>query len=245
VPVSALLSFEGVSKSYWRGAHETVVLADVSVEVQAGEFFAVWGQRGAGKTTLALIAAGLETPDAGRVVFGGVDLSRGRYGAHPQLRAGIGWLQRTGPHSDEFRSITDYLVVPLLGECSPRGARRRAHAMLKRLGVADCAGERWENLTDSERTLVALAHALVREPRLLVADDPTANLSVLQREEMMGMLRAAAEQEGLGVLVTVPDMPDMAHAHRVASLSDGRLTVSGRAPREANVYSLQTRRQSA
>jgi len=58
---------------------------------------------------------------------------------------------------------------------------------LKRLGVADCAGERWESLTDGEHTLVALAHALVREPRVLVADDPTANLNVLQREEVVGL----------------------------------------------------------
>ena len=244
--MSVLLSLEGVSKSYWRGAHETVVLANVSLEVQAGEFFAVWGQRGAGKTTLAMIAAGLEAPEQGRVTFDGIDLARVRRGGQPHLHDGVGWLQRTGPRSGDFRTISDYVALPLLGRFSPRGARRRANAMLKRLGVADCAEERWESLTDGERTLVAVARALVREPRLLVADDPTANLDVLQREEIMGMLRHAADEEGLGLLVTVPDMPDMAHADRVASLSDGRLTVSGRPPEShGNVIEFPGEQQSA
>ena len=123
-------------------------------------------------------------------------------------------MQRTGPQSGDFRMIVDYVALPLLGTYSPRGARRRASGMLKRLGVADCAGARWGSLTDGERTLVALAHALVREPRLLVADDPTANLNVLQREDVMGLLRRAADEEGLGILITVPDMPDMAYADR-------------------------------
>jgi len=225
-----LLSLEGVCKSYWRGAHETVVLADISLTVHAGEFVAVWGKRGAGKTTLAMVAAGLETPEHGRVRFEGRDLAGSRRGRDPQLHEGIGWVQRLGPQSGDFRMVIDYVALPLLGKRSPRQARRRASAMLKRLGVADCAGERWESLTDGERTLVALAHALVRGPRALVADDPTANLNVLQREEVLGLLRRAADEEGLAVLITVPDMPEAAYANRIGSLSGGRLTISSDPP---------------
>jgi len=242
-----LLALEGVCKSYWRGVHETVVLADVSLEVCAGELFAIWGQRGAGKTTLATIAAGLEAPERGRVVFDGEDLANGRgsWGKVPRLHEGIGWVQRGGPHSGDYRTTVDYVALPLLGQCSPRGALRRASAMLNRLGVADCATERWESLTDGERTLVAVAHALVREPRLLIADDPTANLDVLQREQIMALLRHAADEDGLAVLVTVPDMPEMVHADRVGALSDGTLTVSGPppGPRE-NVIDFPSERQS-
>jgi len=224
------LSLEEVCKSYWRGSHETVVLCDVSLDVHAGEFVAVWGKRGAGKTTLALVAAGLEAPERGRVCFEGRDLARRPRGRDPQLHEGIGWVQRLGPQSGDFRTVNDYVALPLLGKHSPRQARRRASAILKRLGVADCAGERWESLTDGEHTLVALAHALVREPRVLVADDPTANLNVLQREEVVGLLRRAADEEGLAVLITVPDMPDAAYANRIGSLSDGRLTISTEPP---------------
>jgi ABC-type lipoprotein export system ATPase subunit len=238
-----LLSMKGVSKSCWRGPHEIVVLADVSLDVRAGELVAVWGQRGAGKTTLATIAAGLETPDRGSVCFEGQDLDGASHGARLRHTA-IGWVQRMGPQSSDFQMVIDRVALPLLGRHSPRAARRRASAMLKRLGVAGCAGESWESLTDGERTLVALAHALVREPKLLIADDPTANLNVLQREEVTGLLRRAADEEGLGILITVPDMPQMAYAHRVGSLSDGRLILSREAG-DGNVIEFPGRQQSA
>jgi ABC-type lipoprotein export system ATPase subunit len=238
-----LLSLNGVCKSHWRGPHETVVLADVALDVRAGELVAVWGQRGAGKTTLAMVAAGLEAPDRGTVCFDGGDLAEAPRGGAQLRHAGIGWVQRMGPQSGDFRMVIDYVALPLLGRHSPRGARRRASAMLKRLGVAGCVGESWESLTDGERTLVAVAHALVREPRLLIADDPTANLDVLQREEVTGLLRRTADEEALGILITVPDMPQMAYADRVGSLSDGRLTLSGK-PDEGNVIDFPGKRQS-
>jgi ABC-type lipoprotein export system ATPase subunit len=221
-----LLSLNGVCKSYWRGLRETAVLTDLSLDVHEGELVAVWGQRGCGKTTLAMIAAGLVRPDRGAVCFEGEDLAGGRGRRSPYLHEGVGWVQRMGPESGDFRMILDYVALPLLGSCSPRAARRRAMMMLRRLGVAECSQERWESLTDGERTLVAVAHALVREPRLLVADDPTASLNVLQREELMGLLREAAKQEGVGLLITVPDTPEMTWADKTGSLSDGRLILS-------------------
>jgi ABC-type lipoprotein export system ATPase subunit len=239
-----LLSLEGVSKSYWRGPHETVVLEDVSLDVHAGEFVAVWGQRGAGKTTLASVAAGIETPERGVVRFEGLDLAKAPGGGAQLRHEGIGWVQRFGPNSGEIGKVIEYVALPLLGKHSPRKARRYASAMLKQFGVAGCAEERWESLTDGERTLVALAHGLVREPRLLIADDPTANLDVLQREEVTRLLRGAANERALGVLITVPDMPHMAYADRVGSLSDGHLTLSGE-PVDGKVIDFPDRQQSA
>jgi len=241
----SLLSLKAVRKSYWRGPHETSVLEDVSLEVGRGELVAVWGQRGAGKTTLATIAAGLQAPDSGSVCFEGSELESVRRARATHLHEGIGWVQRMGPQSGDFRMIVDYVSLPLLGAHSPRAARRRASAMLARLGVAGCAGERWESLTDGERTLVAVAHALVREPRLLVADDPTANLGVLQREQIIALLRQAADEHGLGILITVPDMPEMAHADRIGSLSDGRLMMARQpAAADGTVIDFPSRQQS-
>lgn len=242
--MAALLALEDVCLSHWRGEHETVVLADVSLEVNAGEVLAVWGQRGAGKTTLAMVAAGLLSPERGAVRYRGRQLCGARSSQAPRLHDGIGWVQRNGPQSQDFRTVLDYVALPLLGRHSPRGARRLANAMLERVGVGGCAREPWSALTDGERTLVALAHALVREPKLLVADDPTCNLDVLQREEVAGLLRRAADERGLGVLVTAPDMPELAYADRVGSLGGGRLTVS-RAPRGGNVVDFPGTQRSA
>lgn len=242
-----LLKFESVRKSHWRGLHEVVVLDGIDFEVDAGEFVAVWGSRGAGKSTLARIAVGLEAPDAGTISFGGQNLatvSRAEYAR--LLREEIGWVQRVGPRDDELRML-DYVAMPLVGGRGPRRARQHAAGVLARVGLRGCEQKRWEDLTDGERTLVAIAHALAREPRLLVVDDPTANLDMLECKAVMGLLRAAVERDALGILVTVPDMSDMLAAHRIGSLSGGRLLV----PREpsddgaAEVIDFPGRQQSA
>lgn len=240
------LALEGVSKSYWRGPHETIVLKDISLSVYAGECVAVWGQRGSGKTTLLKVAAGLEPPDGGIVSFKGRDLhARSKAEMVRLLREEIGWARRSGPESDELEML-DYVALPLLKSHTLRRARRRSAQALAHVGVADCCNGRWEDLTDGERTLVSIAHAMVRKPSLLVVDDPTANLDVLQREEVMGLLRATAEQEWLAVLITVPDMPSMVHAHRIGSLSDGRLLVpSGASPERDNVVEFPLRGKAA
>jgi len=228
----SVLTLERVGKSYWRGPHETVVLKDVSLSVHAGECVAVWGQRGSGKTTLLKVAAGLEAADAGTVSFEDRDLRRmSRAERARLLREEIGWARRTGPESDELQML-DYVALPLLKKDSLRRARRCSAAALARIGVAGCSRRRWEDLTDGERTLVSIAHAMVRQPSLLIVDDPTANLDMLEREEVMTLLRRTAEEDRLGVLMTVPDMPSMVHAHRIGSLGDGRLLVGAAAPPE-------------
>jgi putative ABC transport system ATP-binding protein len=240
--MSSLLSLRHVSKSYWRGPNETVVLADISLDVHRGEVIAIWGQRGSGKTTLATIAAGIDAPDGGTVLFEGRDLNESRSGLTHALREGIGWLERMG---DDL-PIVDYVALPLFGKHSPRYARRYAVAALARVGIAECANERWETLSDGERTLVAIAHALVRSPRILIADTPTANLDLFQREELMALLRSAADEDHLGVLITVPDMPEAIHADQIGSLSDGKLLlVRDRGEPGTNVVDFPASKRSA
>jgi ABC-type lipoprotein export system ATPase subunit len=219
---AALLSLDSVSKSYWRGPSEVRVLSDACLELRAGAFMGVWGRRGSGKTTLLRIAAGLETPDRGTVHFDGEDLSSLSERGHARLRRGeLGWVRRSGPRS-ELR-ILDYVALPLLIGHGQREANRRADRALRRVGVAQCAGQHWESLSDGERALVSIAHGIARTPSLLLIDDPTANLGVREREEIMQLLRALVEETGLAVLMTVPDMPTALRSHQLRALSGGRL----------------------
>ncbi len=223
-----LLELKGVRKSHWRGPREVVALDGVDLVVDTGELMAVWGSRGTGKTTLAQIAAGIEVADAGTACFEGRDLAKLSRGALARLLLEeVGWAQRIGPN-DEQLEMLDYVAVPLLSGYGPREARRAASGALAQVGLRGCGGRRWAQLTDGERTLAAIAHALVRGPRLLVVDDPTANLDMIDGKAVMGLLRSLAERGDLGILVTVPEMSDMLQAHRIASLSEGRLMV----PRE-------------
>jgi ABC-type multidrug transport system ATPase subunit len=253
----ALLRFCAVRKSLWRGAHEIRVLDGIDFEVHEGELVAVWGSRAAGKSTLARIAVGLESPDGGSVLFAGRDLGRMSRKEHSEfLRREVGWAQRVGAESDLELRMLDWVAKPLVGNLGRRVSRRLAADILAQTGLRGCEGKLWEELTDGERTLVAIARALVRRPRLLVIDDPTANLDMIECRAVMGLLRRRAEQDGLGVLVTVPEMSDVLQAHRWASLSGGRIVVprepadgprgelSKAADRPAEVIDLPDRRRS-
>jgi ABC-type lipoprotein export system ATPase subunit len=218
-----LLALESVSRSHWRGLTEIPVLRDVSLTVKAGDLVAVYGQRNAGKTTLLKIAAGFEPPDVGEVRFGRdrlADLSRTDLACLHRER--LGWVERAGPHSSEL-PLCVYVALPLYRKLGPRQAQRQAMVALEKVGAADCGDQRWGDISDTARTLVAIAEALVREPQLLIVDDPTAGLGIVDRERIVGLLRSTAEEGGLGVLMAVPDMPAMLHAHEVRSLSRGRL----------------------
>jgi len=219
----SLLRLESVTKSFRRGPRNVSVLKGVSLEVKAGELVAVYGRRGAGKTTLLKIAAGFEAPETGSVEFDGENLNRPTPDQLARLhRAHVGWVERAGPRSPEL-TMRLYVALPLYNRVSPREAHRRATAALTRVGAESCGERRWSDLSDAERMLVAVAHALVRAPKLLIVDDPTAGLGIIDRERIVGLLRTAAEGGGLGVLMAVPDMPSMLHAHQVRSLSRGRL----------------------
>jgi len=215
-----LLALERVRKSHWRGRHEIVVLDDVSLEVEAGELVAIFGQRAAGKTTLLRIAAGIEAPDAGVVRFAGCELGAGRLRRLNGIHARIGWVGRQGPFA---MRMLDHVALPLLRAVAADEAERRATRALRRVGAGELAGARWHELSDAERTLVTIAHAIVREPALLLADDPTSGLGLEERETVLGLLRSIAEERAMAVLATVPEIPDALRSHRVMSLSAGEL----------------------
>jgi putative ABC transport system ATP-binding protein len=227
--MGALLSLRGVGKSYWRGDSEVRVLVDVSLEVHAGEFLAVWGPRGSGKTTLLKLSARLERPDRGTVSFEGADLAALSESRHARLMLErIGWVRRTGPKSD--LRMLDYVALPLLAEHGRRHAYARATRAMERVGVASQADQRWSSLCDGERTLVGIAHGIARSPRLLLIDDPTANLDVVERERVAELLRSLADEQSIAVLMTVLDMPAAMHAHQIVSLGAGRLASATEPP---------------
>lgn len=221
--MTPLLRLREVHKSYWRGAREVRVLCGVSLDMHPGELVGVYGQRASGKTTLLRLAAGFEMPSDGAVVFGGRDLATLSRGELARIhREAIAWVERAGPQCADL-SMLDYLALPLYRKVGPARARKRAAAMLDKIHVADAADARWSELTDATRVLVAIAAALVREPRVVIVDDPTSGLDVIDRERVTRLLRWTADHEGVGILMAVPDLASMLHAHEIRSLNCGRL----------------------
>jgi ABC-type lipoprotein export system ATPase subunit len=228
-----LLTLTGVSRRYRRGRHELRVLIDASLTLGAGEMVAVLGQRGAGKTTLLKIAAGIEPPDGGRVSFDGWDLPDLSDAQLSRLLGEqIGWVQSAGGGSGwgggwgpETRvRVLDYVALPLLIALGDRAAYTRAEQALARVGVQECAQQRWETLSDWERGLVGIAHAIVRSPRMLLVDDVATILGIRETDMLTRLLRSLARESGIGVLMTVSDAAAAKRSDRTLSLSGGRLS---------------------
>jgi ABC-type lipoprotein export system ATPase subunit len=218
-----LLSLVGVTKRYARGYRELEALAGVDLDVECGDFVAIWGGSRSGKTTLLRVAAGIEAPDDGSVVFDGQDLgARSRRARARLLLTDIGCVWQTGRITRGL-SVLDHVALPRFKQRTHAQARREAHDVLERVGVAQCANARWHELSDGERTRVALAHALIRRPRLLLADEPTANLNMIEREQVLSVLRSVADEAGVAIVMTAPDAPNLLQSHRLMSLDGGRL----------------------
>jgi putative ABC transport system ATP-binding protein len=193
------------------------------MEIAPGELFAIYGKRAAGKTTLLEITAGLTAPDAGSVTFDGRDLAKvSRRELALLHREKIGWVERAGPQTADV-PMHVYVAMALYRTCSRREARNRALTVLERVGARDYAGALWNDLPHTARVFVAIAQALVREPKLLIVDDPIYGLGAVERDEVTGLLREVAEQAGVAVLLAVPELPAMLHAHRVRVLANGKL----------------------
>ncbi len=223
----ALLEFANVSKTYSRGNHATRALRDVSLTIAPATMVAVYGQPGSGKSTLLRVAAGLEDPDAGTVSFAGEEIVGLSLDRRTRLfRRSIAWVDRAGPRGDSLR-IVDYVALPATSAgrrgVGMRAARKRAALALEQVGASEHASAYWSELSDVARMSVALAHAIVREPRLLVLDDPTAGLGISGRELIMSQLRTLAEESGAAVLVAVPDASSTLRAHEVVAIARGRL----------------------
>lgn len=217
-----VLKLDGVSKSFTRGGMPVRVLDNVSMEVDAGELFAIYGKRASGKTTLLEIAAGLTEPDAGTVSFDGRDIASLSSRALSELhRNRLGWVEREPQTSDVPMRV--WVALPLYRELSRRRADEQAVAVLERVGVGEYADARWRDLPTSARVFATIAQALVREPQLLVVDDPIYGLAITERAAVTGLLRDLAERAGIAVLLAVPEMPAMMDAHEVRALAGGSL----------------------
>jgi ABC-type lipoprotein export system ATPase subunit len=205
---------------------ETVRAVDgASMTVAPGEMAALYGPSGSGKTTLLSIAGAYLRPDAGSVRFGGREITA--LGATERAlyqRRDVGLVQQ-GYHLSAGSSAIDNAAVKLLADrVSLEEARRRAIPWLERVGLGERLSHTPDRLSGGEGQRVALARALVNEPRLVLADEPTAFLDRRRSRDMLRLLAEIAHERAVAVLVVTHDPEASAIADRTLSLIDGRLS---------------------
>ena len=215
----SLLELRRVSRFHTRGSRRVEVLREASLEIDAGELVAVWGLRRSGRSTLLAVAAGVDPPDAGEVLFEGADLNaRGT----TALGNGIGYCRPIAGRPGGRSVIEDVCAGLLARGVPPLDAQSRAQRALERVGVEPCSELASGELDAAETMRVAIACTLVFGPRLLVIDEPTKGVDLLDRDEIILLLRSLANS-GIAVLVSDGDGSGLSDADRSLSLAGGLL----------------------
>jgi ABC-type lipoprotein export system ATPase subunit len=220
-----LLSLRSLEFVDERGLRPRVVLSDLSLELEPGEQLGIWGLRRSGKTTLLNIAAGRMRPHAGGVFYRGRDVYAMSDGKRAMLRRHeIGYVERNGPKQRQL-PIREWVVLSGPAKQSYGEWERAADELFDRVGLEpERCRLRWDELSDSERALAAIAQALMGKPSLLIADDPTAALDKTEANRVALLLRVLADNEGVGMIVSAPELGLLRYIKRWVGLSAIGLT---------------------
>ena len=196
-----MLSVRQLCKSF-SGPRAKTVLRDISLDLVAGDFVAVMGESGIGKSTLLNLIAGLEQPDSGQVLFDGVDLCALDDDALTLVRRKHMGFVFQAFHILPYLTVAQNVALPLALNGAPNASSRVA-AMLEAVKLGERGDSLPRELSGGEMQRVAIARALVHKPRLVFADEPTGNLDPESAKDVLALLRECVKAEGAGgILVT-------------------------------------------
>ena len=212
-----LIVASGIGKAYRTAAGEVSVLRDLDLEVPEGEMLAITGASGVGKSTLLHVLGTLDRPDAGTLAFDGEDVL-----AFPESRLRefrnrtIGFVFQFHHLLPEFTALENVMMPLLIARVPDGEARRTAEALFEEMGLADRGHHRPGEMSGGEQQRVAVARALVRSPRALLADEPSGNLDRATGDRLHDLLRRLNQDKGITVVVVT-------HNERLAVACDRTL----------------------
>ncbi|HZQ08002.1 MAG TPA: ABC transporter ATP-binding protein [Anaerolineae bacterium] len=213
-----------LTKIYGSGETAVTALDHVNVSVDAGEFVAVMGPSGCGKSTFLHLVGGLDRPTSGKVLIEGVSLGDLNDDKLTELRR-----RKIGFVFQFFNLIpvldaTENAALPItLDGMNPNVAKQKARDWLIRVGLENRLNNRPDQLSGGQQQRVAVARALVAEPALVLADEPTGNLDTRAADEIAGLLRQVSDEWGRSVIMVTHDPRIAAYADRIVFLQDGQV----------------------
>ncbi len=215
-----MIQVTSVSKSYER----LQVLHDINLSIGDGEFVSIVGPSGAGKTTLLQIIGSLERPDSGIVAYDGEDIvamkeeRRARFRNH-----NIGFVFQFHQLLPEF-TINENVAMPaMIGGKSRRESMARAAEILPRMGLADRLDHRPSQLSGGERQRAAVARALINDPRVILADEPSGSLDSQNRRELYDLFFRLRHDTGMTFVIVTHDESLAADSDRIIHMKDGQI----------------------
>ena len=222
-----MYKLSGVVKNYRKGRGTVHALQGVDLVIDDAEWLAIQGPTGHGKSTLLQILGGLDRPSAGTVDLDGVNLSRIRESRLTKVRArSIGFIFQTFnliPTLNAAENV-EVALVPL--RVSGPARKARAERALRSVGLGDRLRHLPSELSGGQQQRVAIARALVKEPSVLLADEPTGNLDEGTRDEIIDLLENLWVERGLTMVLVTHDSTVAGRAQRLGQMNDGHLTVA-------------------
>jgi len=219
-----LITVEGVKKDYTLGKTTIHALRGIDFSVETGEFLSIVGPSGCGKTTLLNLIGCIDTPTEGTITFEGTDIAGLDDNEEADMR-----LNKIGFIFQSFNlipvlTITENVEFPMILSGIPKARRRRrALELLEAVELSDYAGHKPDELSGGQRQRVAIARALVNKPRLIIADEPTANLDSETSRTIMSVMQRLNEREKVTFLFSTHNPLVIDYAHRIIELEDGRI----------------------
>jgi lipoprotein-releasing system ATP-binding protein len=220
----AVLSCRNLGKSYDEGPESVVVLANLQLELQAGERVAIVGSSGSGKSTLLNMLGGLDTPSQGSVWLAGEELSALNERDRGLLRnRALGFVYQFHHLLAEFTALENVCMPLLIGKTPIPEAKERATALLTRVGLAHRLTHKPAELSGGERQRVAIARALVNRPGLVMLDEPTGNLDQHTAQGIQDLMQELSTSLNTAFLVVTHDLSLARQMDRVLKLEEGHL----------------------
>lgn len=221
----ALVKFENIFKIYKTGKIEFPALNDVSFRIDDSEFLSIAGPSGSGKTTILNITGCLDRATAGSFFFDGVDIKNKSENQLAELRkSDIGFIFQTFnliPIFSAFENVEFPLI--LKGDMSHKERREKTESILEEVGLKDFINRKPSELSGGQQQRVSIARALVKGPRLVLADEPTANLDSVSGEDVLELMLQLNKKMGVTFIFSTHDQMVMDFAERLIMLKDGKI----------------------
>lgn len=215
-----MIALTGISKTYDR----LRVLEDVNLEISDGEFVSIVGPSGAGKTTLLQIMGTLELPDCGTVAYDGTDVTHLSPARQARFRnATVGFVFQFHQLLPEFTICENVALPAMISGASRSRAMNRAAEILSSLGLAQRVTHRPNQLSGGERQRAAVARAIINDPKIILADEPTGSLDSHNREEIYDLFDELHRNRGVTLAVVTHDEALARRAARMIRMADGKI----------------------
>jgi putative ABC transport system ATP-binding protein len=222
-----MIKLQDVWRLYHMGEETINALAGINLEISQGEFVSIVGPSGSGKSTLLHIIGGLDSPTKGSIVVDGQDLSKASDRELSTYRnKKVGFVFQTFNLQPTYNALEN-VALPLVFAKVPLGKRNQiAREALDTVGLGDRVRHKPGELSGGERQRVGIARALVNNPKILLADEPTGNLDSKARERIIELLTKLNKERGLTLMLVTHDLESAKNADRMLQMHDGKLTDS-------------------